>query len=133
MRTRNCLSSTTGVHIRDGLEDVGRPAFPRGQEVWRCEVESSCVFLYIADTGLLALRAEPSEDGEPILTFPGGIGGHLLTRLELRGDWMRVRIEVHGYRCPSEPPWEGVDVMEGWVRWRGADGVPNIESISGVC
>lgn len=88
---------------------------------------------YIADTGLLALRAEPSEDGEPILTFPGGIGGHLLTRLELRGDWMRVRIEVHGYRCHGEPPWEGVDVMEGWVRWRGADGLPNIESIRGVC
>jgi hypothetical protein len=89
--------------------------------------------MYLVDDGETVLYEEPSESARPLVRFRGGIGNHLMTKREIRGDWMRVRLEVHGYRCPGEPPWAGVDVTEGWVRWRRSDGASRVFHIGGLC
>lgn len=89
--------------------------------------------MYVDEPGTHVLRAAPSDSSDEVVSFSGGLGNHLMTRLEIDGDWIRVRLEVHGYRCAGEAPWQGVESWEGWVRWRGTDGLPRLASIASIC
>lgn len=64
-----------------------------------------------------ALRAEPSVDS-PLITRIAL--DHKLELLELRGDWMRVRVSQPDWTCAgSEQEFRGT-VHVGWVKWRDA-------------
>lgn len=62
-----------------------------------------------------ALRVEP-DTGSRRLTWIGL--DHELEMLEMRGDWMRVRVRQPAWTCVgSDQPFPG-RVDEGWVQWR---------------
>jgi len=64
-----------------------------------------------------ALRAAP-DTGSRRLTWIGL--DHELEMLEMRGDWMRIRVRQPAWTCVgSDRPFPG-RVDEGWVQWRDA-------------
>lgn len=68
-----------------------------------------------------ALRSEPAIESEHILWIPVAKHEYLLEPLEIRGDWMRVRVKQPSDHCWDPPE---VRVDEGWVRWRGPERGP---------
>lgn len=67
-----------------------------------------------------ALRRGPGTDTER-LTWIGA--DHALDPLEIRGDWMRVRVEQPSGYCMGRDQWSGRR-DEGWIRWRGPNKGP---------
>jgi len=76
-----------------------------------------------------ALRRGPGTDTERI-TWIGA--DHALEPLEIRGDWMRVRVEQPSGYCMGPDEWKG-QRNEGWVRWRGPDKGPWVWFYSRGC
>lgn len=66
-----------------------------------------------------SLRLGPSVDSERIFVIPASAGEYEIAPLEVRGDWMRVRVSSPPTYCgdPDAPP---PDEREGWVKWRDA-------------
>ena len=62
-----------------------------------------------------ALRREPSASADRI-TWIGT--DHELTLLEMKGDWMRVRVRQPGWKCMGpDQEFKGRE-DEGWIKWR---------------
>jgi hypothetical protein len=66
------------------------------------------------------LRAGPNETEALLHWIPED---HDLAVLEIRGDWMRVRVTVSP-ACIADESDAAVTVREGWVRWRSDDKGP---------
>ncbi len=77
-----------------------------------------------------ALRSAPTVDGRRI-TWIGA--DHELTLLELKGDWMRVRVRQPAWICVG--PDQGFEgrVDEGWIKWRDEKSGPWIWIFSRGC
>jgi len=71
------------------------------------------------------LRAGPGEEFDRLLRVPGDDREAMVERLEVRGDWMRVRVTRPSTYCVVPPP-PGVRVDEGWIRWRDDETGPRI-------
>lgn len=67
-----------------------------------------------------ALREGPGTESRRITWVPSGPGDYDLEPLEVRGEWMRVRLEIPSDYCVGP---EGVQTTEweGWVRWWGPE------------
>lgn len=64
-----------------------------------------------------ALRAGPGTGHERRFWITGDDHDAMIERLEVRGDWMRVRVTRPSTYCVTDPP-PDVRVDEGWIRWR---------------
>ena len=63
-----------------------------------------------------ALRAGPGTGYRRSFWLPGYEATELHP-LEIRGDWMRVRVHSPPIYCADPPPTRGI-AEEGWIRWR---------------
>lgn len=63
-----------------------------------------------------ALRAGPGIGHERISRIVGDVHDAMLERLEIRGDWMRVRVTRPSTYCVFDRSFPVRD--EGWIRWR---------------
>lgn len=64
-----------------------------------------------------ALRAQPRAGSDRIAWIPANPAQYHLEPLEIRGDWMRVRVVAPSDYC-SDPVDPTPTRSEGWVRWR---------------
>ena len=64
-----------------------------------------------------ALRAQPLAGSERLSWIPANPAEYHLDPLEIRGNWMRVRVVQPSDYC-SVPAGARVTRFEGWVRWR---------------
>ncbi|MEN8376059.1 MAG: hypothetical protein ABFS34_11475 [Gemmatimonadota bacterium] len=92
-----------GMSLR-GWEDVFGPGLVENI-YFRSEVRHS-------------LRAAASADAERVAWIPGDRDATDITVLELAGDWMRVSVQNPSTWCLGEDAPEGVEVAEGWIKWR---------------
>lgn len=77
-----------------------------------------------------ALRAGPGTDSRRV-TWIGT--DHELTLLEIKGDWMRVRVRQPAWKCAGpDQPFKGRE-DEGWVKWRDEKSGPWVWIYSRGC
>lgn len=68
-----------------------------------------------------SLRSAPSVTASRVRWIPAQIGAYRIDPLEVRGDWMRVRVVIPSDYCAS-PDATGRETYDGWVKWRDDDG-----------
>lgn len=76
--------------------------------------------LFFRDEVPHALRAQPRADSERLRSVPASPAEYHLEPLEIRGDWMRVRVVQPSDYC-ADPADATARRSEGWVRWRDDD------------
>jgi len=76
--------------------------------------------IFFRTTNAHALRAGPGSDHELRFWIRGDDHDAMLEPLEVRGDWMRVRVTRPSTYCVMDPPAD-VRVEEGWIRWRDGE------------
>jgi hypothetical protein len=74
--------------------------------------------LHFRDRTPQTLLAAPDEGSAEVARVEGD---HHLEPLEIRGDWMRVRLKSPSDYC-VEP--ERVETAEGWIRWNSTERGP---------
>lgn len=76
--------------------------------------------LFFRDEVPHILRAQPRADSERFRSVPASPAEYHLEPLEIRGDWMRVRVVQPSDYC-TVPVDATTRRSEGWVRWRDDD------------
>jgi hypothetical protein len=71
-----------------------------------------------------ALRRGPGAE-HPRFFWLLGYEATELHPLEIRGDWMRVRVSSPPIYCADPPPSRGI-AEEGWIRWRDEESGPRV-------
>ncbi|HUF89852.1 MAG TPA: hypothetical protein VMR66_07715 [Gemmatimonadota bacterium] len=88
--------------------------------------------LFFRTTNAHALRAGPGPDRALRSLIRGSDRDAMLDPLEVRGDWMRVRLTRPSTYCVFEPP-PNVRVEEGWIRWRDGEMGPWVWTFTRGC